>query len=366
VRARTSSTALVVLVLARIASADGSASLADGLATSDPHAIADAVASIERGSADAALLYAAGRACEDKLADPARALAIYERILRDDPDAAAAVAAEQRAAELRPIAADPRGRDFASLRAGADRLPVADVIARGDTLAAAEWPGAREAALWLADWLRRTGRYADAETRYAAVIEKWPGSAQGKLAARGAAGCAIDAHEWTRAEMLATQLPAIDPDDRLVRDELVDAARRGRGHAHFGTAAAVAFALAIVALVASLVEAAARGGWRRPSIAPPVEVWFASPIAAVLVGVAATAHRLILPAVVRISLVGLALAWLSGSALALLRARGRATRLRSIAHVAACVIATIAVAYLALAHDGLLDMLVDTVRFGPE
>ncbi|HEY3805651.1 MAG TPA: tetratricopeptide repeat protein [Kofleriaceae bacterium] len=356
----------MLLAIARIASADGSASLADGLAMNDPHAVADAVATIERGSADAALLYAAGRACEDKLADPARALAIYERILRDDPGAAAAVAAEQRAAELRPIAADPRARDLAALRADADRLVAADAIARGDALAAADWPGAREAALWLADWLRRTGRYADAEARYAAVIAKWPDSPQAKLAARGAAGCALDAHDWARAAALAAKLPAIDRDDRLVRDELLQAARRGRGLAHFGTAATIALVLAIAALVASLIEAAARGGWRRPSFAPPVELWFAVPIAAVLVGVAATAHRLIFPAVVRISLVGLALAWLSATTIALLRARGRATRLRSLLHVGTCAVAVIAVAYLALAHDGLLDLLVDTVRFGPE
>ncbi|HEY1814830.1 MAG TPA: tetratricopeptide repeat protein [Kofleriaceae bacterium] len=352
-----------MLAVARVASADG---LADGLATNDPHAVADAVAAIERGSADAALLYAAGRACEDKLADPARALAIYERILRDDPGAAAAVAAEQRAAELRPIAADPRGRDFVALRADADRVAAADVIARGDVLATAEWPGAREAALWLAEWLRRTGRFRDAETRYAAVIAKWPDSSQAKLAARGAAGCALDAHDWSRAASLAAKLPASDADDRLVRDELLQAARRGRGLAHFGTSAVLALVLAFAALVASLVEAAVRGGWKQPSLAPPLELWFAAPIAAVLAGVAATAHRLIFPAVVAISLVGLALAWLSGSTLALLRARGRATRLRSLLHIGTCAIAVIAVAYLALDHDGLLDLLIDTVRFGPE
>ena len=79
-RARTSSALVALVVLAGVASADGSASLADQLATNDPRAVADAVSAIALGSADAALLYAAGRACEDKLADPACALAIYERI----------------------------------------------------------------------------------------------------------------------------------------------------------------------------------------------------------------------------------------------------------------------------------------------
>ena len=316
------------------------------------------------------MLYAAGRACEDKLADPVHARAIYERLLREAPDAAVAVAAERRASALRGLlhsGADAgHARDFATLVAGVDQLAPEVVIARGDALAAADWAGAPEAALWIADWLRRTGRYRDAETRYAQVIARWPDSGQAVLAARGAAGCALDAHDWLRAEALAQKLPAADPDDRLVRDELVAAARSGRGHLRFELAAELALVAAFALLAASLVEAAARGGWRRPPIKPPLELWFAVPIVAVLAGVAFTAQRLIAPAVVRISLVGLGVAWLSGSGLALLRVRGRATRVRSIAHVAACTIAVASVAYLAVAHDNLLEQLIETVRFGPE
>ena len=360
--------AVVALALvARVAAADG---LADGLATNDPHAVAAAVAAIERAHAEPDLLYAAGRACEDKLADPAHALAIYERLLREAPDAAVAVAAERRAHELRGLVGSDAGaghaRDFAALVAGVDQLVPTVVIARGDALAAADWHGAPEAALWLADWLRRTGHYAEAATRYAQVSAQWPDTPQAALAARGAAGCALDAHDWSRAESLAAKLPASDPDDRRVRDELVRAARRGRGHLRFELAAELAVALAIALLALSLVEAAARGGWQRPAWKPPIEVWFAAPVAAVLVGVAVTANRLIAPAVVWISLVGLVVAWLSGSALDLLRARGRATRLRSIAHVAACTLAVAGVAYVALAHDHLLELLLETVRFGPE
>ena len=56
-----------------------------------------------------------------------------------------------------------------------------------------------------------------------------------------------------------------------------------------------------------------------------------------------TAHRAIGPAVTRISLVGLALAWLSGSALEL-----RPGRLRAVLHVVACMAGVLAVAYIAL------------------
>ena len=66
------------------------ASLLRGLDTDDPRALADAVTAIERAPATpelADVLFAAGRACEDRLYDPARALAIYERIVRELPDA---------------------------------------------------------------------------------------------------------------------------------------------------------------------------------------------------------------------------------------------------------------------------------------
>jgi hypothetical protein len=342
---------VAALVIARVANAD----VADELATDDPRAAVDA---IERGSASPELLYAAARACEDKLADPAHALAIYRRILRDAPSSAAAVAAARRASELAPLVGDnaAAARDFAKLVADADRLPPDDAIARGDALAAtASWSGAPEVALWLAEWLRRTGRFADAQARYARVIATWPNTPQARDAARDAAGCALDAHEWARAEALARALP-----DDLVRTELIDAARRGRAHARLDLSAYIALVVAFALLLASLLEAALRGGWQRPKLAPPLEVWFAIPIAGVLVAVAATANRLIAPAVATISIAGIAGAWLAGTTSALLASRGRRTR--SLLHLTLCIAAVIAAAYVALVKSGLVELLGDVVH----
>src|SRR6185295_5359760 len=107
----------------------------------------------------------------------------------------------------------------ARLLAEADRLPAAEVVRRADALAAAPWPGASDSALWLAEWLHRSGRFTDAQARYLAVVAKWPDSHAAKLALRGAAGCAIDAGDWDRAEAIAAQLPTIEPSDRAVHDE---------------------------------------------------------------------------------------------------------------------------------------------------
>jgi hypothetical protein len=93
---------------------------------------------------------------------------------------------------------------------------------------------------------------------------------------------------------------------------------------------------------------------------------FLAPVAAVLVGVAFTAHRLIAPAVAAISVGGIALAWLSGATLEQLRAHGRPHRLRGAVHALICLAAVAALAYVALTRDGLIDALIETVRFGPE
>jgi hypothetical protein len=93
---------------------------------------------------------------------------------------------------------------------------------------------------------------------------------------------------------------------------------------------------------------------------------FVAPIAAVLIGVAFTAHRLIGPAVATIALGGLALAWLSGAALEQLRARGRPRWIRGLAHAALCLAGIAGIAYVALTRGSLVDLLIETVRFGPE
>jgi hypothetical protein len=93
---------------------------------------------------------------------------------------------------------------------------------------------------------------------------------------------------------------------------------------------------------------------------------FLFPIAAVLVGVALTTHQLVAPAVLLLSIGGLALAWMSGAALDTLRYRGRPVRGRALLHVAICFFAVLGLCYVALVRDNLLEMVIETVQFGPE
>lgn len=348
----------MLALVARAAHAD----LAGDLATNDPKALAAAVHAVEQAPADAETLYAAGRAAEDKLVDPARALALYERLMREFPDRDAARKAERRAmflrAELGPgDAYRAQAAAFAKLVAEADR--TSDVVARAEALAAEDWPGAPATMLWLAEWQRRHGAYAQAEADYERVVAQWPTSREAVIARVGAAGAAIDGKRWERAERLVAQLPEVTETDEMTRLELGRAIRRGRWRERLVVIAWVTLACVALGLGASLAYAARKA--RRFTLRPPIEVIYGAPVAAVLVAASFTAHRAIGPAVTWISGVGLALAWLSGASLEL--AGGR---VRSVLHVVACVIGVACAGYLALMHDGLIDLLVETVRFGPD
>lgn len=358
----------LVIATTAIASADSTA-LLRGLDADDPTALSAAITTIERTPTTpdlADVLFSAGRACEDRLHDPVRALALYERILAELPDAGVAIAAGRRAEKLRQLKSYPKqAAELASLVADADRLAPDDVIRRADLLAATSWPGAADAALWLADWACRTRRFAVGQAHFAQLKTRWPGSEQAQLGARNAAGCALDARNWNLAEQLANELPAGDVLDRAAREDVLAGAAKGRARDRLYTASWIGLALALVLLVASLVEAMLRGGARKPGLRPPIEVLFLAPVAAVLItGTMATAAT-IAPSVTRISVGGLALAWISGTALDLLRSRDRAVRLRAIGHVIACAVGVLAIGYISMTYDGLLDMLSETVRFGP-
>jgi hypothetical protein len=348
-----------VVVLALIARAVHADALHD-LATDDPKALDAAVHAVEAGPANGDELYAAALAADDRLAQPARALALYERLLREQPNYFRAVTAEKRALILRAEIGGGHSAEadaFAKLVSEADRAP--DVVPRAEALANAAWPGAPATLLWLAEWLRRHGRFDEAQARYAQIAARWPASREAHLAGRGAAGAAVDARQWDRAEQLASALPVADEADRLTRAELLHAAAIGRLRARIYVIAWIALVIVLVGLAGALALAAWRA--KRFSLRPPIEIVFGAPIAAVLVIASFTAHRAIGPAVTRIAAVGLLMAWLSGAALEL-----RPGRARAVINVVACVIGVLAIAYIAVTRDGLIDMLIETVRFGPD
>jgi hypothetical protein len=359
---------VILLFLCRLAAADTN-ELLRGLDTDSRAELDAAVTAIERAPTTPDLgdvLFVAGRACEDRLLDPARALALYERILRELPDAGVAIAAERRVEKLKSVRGhEKEAAQFAELVARADERDRETVRRDAETLASASWPGAPDVALWLGDWLCRTGQFRDAQLRYAKLREQWPSSEQARVAQRNAAGCALDAHEYGLARTLAEQLVVTDDVDAAVKTDLLAAARRGRVREALYTGSWIGLFLAVAVMLGSLVEACFRGGRRRPPLRPPIEVLFLAPVAFIIVAGSYLSRATIATAVLRISLGGLVLAYISGMTLDVLRARGRSIRMRSTIHVLACAVAVAAIGYIAITRDGLLDMFVETVKYGP-
>jgi tetratricopeptide (TPR) repeat protein len=111
--------------------------------------------------------------------------------------------------------------------------------------------------------------------------------------------------------------------------------------------------LAALALAAIVGLVRRRASWRA-MLVPPIEVLFLAPIAAVLIGVAATGNPLVSRAVRVISIAGVAVAWISA-------ALGKASVLRAVL----AAIAVIAATYLACDHDRMIDIVIETWHSGP-
>ncbi len=318
-------------------------------------------------------LFTAARACEERLHDPVRALALYERILARFPDARVAVAAGRRARHLREQvgqtgASTQEAKQFAQLVFEGESLPLPEALRRADELAQQSWPGAAEALLWSAELVRRRGDLIEAMRRYREVLARFPQSASAVLATRGLAGAAIERGDWKLAEEIARQLPSQDPADVVTRDELLGKARTGRTAGRWFWLARAVLAVGLLGLLASLLQLAGGklGAALRILLRPPIEVAYMAPAAAVMIAASFTGNAAISPAVTAICGGGLGLAWLSGSTLSAARRLGRESRLRTLGHLLACVLGALAVAYLAIIHTGLLDLLISTVQLGPE
>jgi tetratricopeptide (TPR) repeat protein len=117
-------------------------------------------------------------------------------------------------------------------------------------------------------------------------------------------------------------------------------------------------ALAALAIAAIVGIARRRASWR-VMLVPPVEVLFLAPVAAVLIGVAATGNPLVSRAVRVISIAGVAVAWIA-AALGPPPSRARAA-LRAVL----AAIAVLAATYLACDHDRMIDIVIETWHSGP-
>lgn len=325
-------------------------------------------------------LFSAAQLYEQRLADPRRAHDLYLRLTREHPSSRTALAARRRAESLRAgLGPEGRGADalarFGEILLHFNRHGEAESLAMAEHLLNEnpEWVGRSRVLGWMGDVHLRAGRHARALELYVSAAAAAPpgetGDEQRWAAYRGAGDAALAAGRFDEAERYyRSMLTAGDASRARALDDALERVARQRLRA---TLYQLSFAvLALVVFGFGVLLRSSADGWRaglRCLARVPTEVIFMVPIAGLLVVASLTAHYAIAPAVFIICLGGLAITWLSGAGLAAAHARARgAGRIRPWVHIVLAVAGVLALSYIALHHNRLIDMIVDTVRFGPD
>lgn len=319
-------------------------------------------------------LFSAAELYEDRLADPARALALYKELGRLYPDSRRALAASRRAEVLAAqVGTAPGGveaqRRFMTIRQGATRRSERESILLAEQLLRDEpdWAGAPAVAMWLASLDARAGRYESAMRRYLKAAEQFSEPEARFDALRGAGDMALHLARYDEAERYYRMMDSRgDPGRSIAISEALAAVTEARGRSTwFWTSAAIAAAGLLVLLVSLLRAARGPGAALRAMWPPPTEVLFLIPAAGLLSAVSYTDFQGLGPACTIVSAGGVVAAWISGAGLALRRG-GPYRAAFAVAHAAAAGIAVLALLYVAVYTTDLIDPVADTLRYGPE
>lgn len=374
--------AITLCVLAATAAAQDAAGdafraatklLADG-ELEQAQAAFEAVAALDPAGpwADDALAEAAGAA--ERRGDLTAARRLWRRVLAEHPSSRQSRRARARVAAIEE-----------AIGAGGEWLAVAEAheailrasVGKSDPTPQVEelaalveahpaYPRNQEARLWIGDaWMRlgRPGRAAEVFLAARATAtdpdDRWrAGKSHGDALALAGD---LDGAERVYRGMLG-EGDALS--DRALHEGLDDVAKM-RLQARLIFAAWIILA---VVLLIGLAGAWWLGGGVRPALRglarPPVEVWFFLPVAAVIAGVALTGNFLVELAVREILLGGLALTWVGGGTLEMARRRGRLRWPIVLVHLVATTAAVVAICYLAVMNDRLIDMIAETWTHG--
>jgi tetratricopeptide (TPR) repeat protein len=315
-------------------------------------------------------LFLAATLHEERLAQPGKARSLYRRLLDRYPDSRSALAARRRLDSLiAAIGEDGEGAEalaaFQSLLNRYSELGDQAALAESQRILREHsgWPERYRIRLWRGHLLRRIGRLDAAAEEFAlAADEKSPPAARFEALISGAE-TEILRGRYDQARLLhqrASQLASgASAAEQEILEDLSERIDRSQGRSRtLLLAYAVAILCALVLLALSL--------WPRPkrwlqALKPPSEVLFLLPPSALLTVMALTSHREIGPAVALICAAGLGYSWLAGCAW-----RQRRPRLPTALIAATACAGIAAMCYIAVHRSQLLDLILTTVKFGPE
>lgn len=182
---------------------------------------------------------------------------------------------------------------------------------------------------------------------------------------------AIRAGELAQARAEVVALRAMSTTDRAALDavgaELATAERRRWIRRAVWVLLGVLGVLAVARLARDLAGREHRYAWvvaLRRLARPPIEAWFMLPIAALVIGVAATGNPLVARAIITITVAGFAISWMSGVLIDVARECALLSRRRLALHLFVVALAVAGIVFLAVEQGNVLRLLAETWRGG--
>lgn len=300
---------------------------------------------------------------EERLSDPARAQRLYEEVATRYPQSRLARRARSRADFLKsslrtgeaPLA------EYQRILSDGGRDPRAAVAAMEKLLAAhPDFALADRALYWLGARDLELGREAEGVQRFLELERRFPSSEWARRSEKARADLLLKRGRTGDARLLYQQLSGSpDPIARAGGVEGLAQVRAARVRRVL-----IAVALVYVALFLGFHLFVA-GGWRRLR-KPPLELLYYLPVAGLFALAGATENASIGWATGSIAVGGALITWVVGAGTAQRLERGPIGWPARVARALALALAVLAVAYVAIEWAGLRDLVVETLRAGPE
>ena len=329
---------------------------------------ADALEKLAREQPDdtyaADALFEAAVIAEERLGSPARARELYEAVATKYPHSRLQRRARARADFLAGSLRTGEGplREYDDILANVPRRTAAESTSRMEALLSQhpDFALADRALFWLGAAYAEQHRDADATTRFREIERRFPTTEWASRARKGRADLLMRARHPLEARALYAQLA--DSGDPLARAAGLEGLAWVRQTLRRWVMLLVAalYLVAFFALHGILLQRKKARLW------PPTEVLYYAPVAALFVIAAVTEAPSIALATVVIALGGLFVVWASG-ALSVARLADGALPIRArVGRAAATALAVLCVAYVAVQTTGLTDLVLETLRSGPE
>lgn len=309
-------------------------------------------------------LFEAAVIAEEHLSDPTRAARLYLAVATQYPSSRLSRRARTRSDFLASSLKTGEGplREYQDILREYAHRPPADSIARMEQLVR-EHPDfalADRALYWLGSTEAEQRHDARAMTWFAEVERRFPGGEWAQRSKKARGDLLLRAGRAAEAAQVYRELG--QSGDLLARA----AAHEGLNAVSSAVQRKVALWIAVAYLVAFLLLHVVTLRRLRASLKPTREVLFYLPVAVLFMLAAATENGAIAAATASIAVGGGLIVWAACAVTAARLERGTLPIRARVGRLAASAVAVLSVMYIAVQTNGLTDLMIETLRAGPE